>query len=379
MNKRVYIVGAGLFGSVFAERCANVLHLPVTVIDKRAHIGGNCYSETDLETGVEYHKYGSHIFHTSNKEVWEYITSFSEFNHYCHRVYTVFGGEVFPMPINLGTINQFYRKAMSPIDARKLIHDEIIKEKLDFPENLEEKAISLIGRPLYEAFFRGYTIKQWEKEPYELAADIITRLPIRYNYDNRYFSDIYEGIPVCGYGELFAKILDNPLIEVLLNTSWEDFKCNVKSDDVVIYTGAIDAFFLYELGSLEWRTIDFEIERYSYPDYQGTTVMNFADANVPYTRIHEFKHYHPERPDTGKTIIFKEYSRFAKREDELYYPVFTGRNQQLFDAYSCLATKQVPNVVFCGRLGQFKYFDMDDTIAEALNMFKRCQCLKFCF
>ena len=260
---------------------------------------------------------------------------------------------------------------MSPEEAKALILEEVSKEKIANPRNLEEKAISLIGRPLYEAFFRGYTKKQWEKDPRELSPDIITRLPVRYNYNHRYFSDRYEGIPVEGYGKMLQKLLSHPNITLKLNTSWKDIRSDVPQDVLIVYTGAIDEFFDYELGRLEWRTIDFKTERYDFPDYQGTSVMNYADEEIPFTRIHEFKHYHPERPDTKKTIIYKEHSRFAQPCDELYYPVFTENNQELYEKYQEFARKKAPGVLFGGRLGLYKYLDMDDTIAEALNLFVR--------
>ena len=368
---KLVVVGSGLFGAVIAERTASQLDIPVTVIEKRAHPGGNCWSEIDPETGVEYHKYGSHIFHTSNEEVWNYITNFTDFNEYRHTVLTTYRNEVFTLPINLGTINQYYRKAMSPEEAKALIREEVSKEKMANPQNLEEKAISLIGRPLYEAFFKDYTKKQWEKDPRELSPDIIMRLPVRYNYNHRYFSDSYEGIPVEGYGKMLQKILSHPKITLKLNTSWKGICFDIPQDTLIVYTGAIDEFFDYKLGRLEWRTLDFETERYDFPDYQGTSVMNYADEEIPFTRIHEFKHYHPERPDTKKTIIYREYSRFARSGDEPYYPVFTETNRKLYEKYLEFAQKKAPGVLFGGRLGLYKYLDMDDTIAEALKLFDK--------
>lgn len=369
--KKLLVVGCGFYGAVVAERAASVLNIPVTIVDRRNHIGGNSWSEVDPETGVEYHKYGSHIFHTSNEKVWEYIGNFTGFNEYRHTVLTTYKNEVYTMPINLGSINQYFRKAMSPEDARKFIANEIAKENITDPANLEEKAISLIGRGLYEAFFRGYTIKQWEKDPTELSPDIITRLPVRYNYNHRYFADKFEGIPLDGYGKLFERLVDHKNITVKLNTDFADIKGEVNADTLVLYTGAIDEFFGYSLGALEWRTVDFTAERFDYPDYQGTTVMNYAEETVPFTRIHEFKHYHPERQDTGKTLIFKEFSRFAKAGDEPYYPVFTERNKQLYDQYIAMAAEKAPNVVFGGRLGLYKYLDMDDTVEAALEAFEK--------
>lgn len=368
--KKLFIVGSGFFGAVIAERVATEYDIEIIVIERRNHIGGNCYSEIDAETGVEYHKYGSHIFHTSDEKVWDYINRFGEFNEYRHRVYTSFNGEIFSMPINLDTINSYFRKALTPNEAKNFIEGEIKKENISAPQNLEEKAISLIGRSLYEAFVRGYTIKQWEKDPKELSPDIITRLPVRYNYNNRYFADRFEGIPVDGYGKMLQKMLSSPKIKILLNTSYKDIASEISDRDIVIYTGAIDEYFDYKFGALEWRTVDFEVEKFEYPDYQGTSVMNYADEKVPFTRIHEFKHYHPERKDTGKTIIFKEYSRFASPGDEPYYPVFTEKNKKLHQQYIEFAETVAPNVVFGGRLGLYRYLDMDDTISEALMCYE---------
>jgi len=369
--KRLYVVGAGFFGAVAAERTAAVLGIPVTVIDRRDHIGGNCASAIDPETGVEYHRYGSHIFHTSDEKVWEYINRFGSFNDYRHHVYTVFNGEVFSMPINLGTINSFFRRNMTPEEAEAFIAAEAAREQITVPQNLEEKAVSLIGRPLYEAFVRGYTIKQWEKDPRELSADIISRLPVRYTYNNRYFSDRFEGIPLEGYSRLIGRIFDHPGITVRLNTQYRDIVPEIGADDLVLYTGAIDEFSGYCFGKLEWRTADFETERFDHSDYQGTAVMNYAGTEVPYTRIHEFKHYHPERPDTGRTIIFKEYPRSAGADDEPFYPVLTEKNLALYRRYREAAAEKAPGIIFGGRLGLYRYLDMDDTIAAALECFEQ--------
>lgn len=363
--KKFLVVGAGFFGAVVAERVAEDLGLPVTVIDRRPHIGGNCWSSVDGETGVEYHMYGSHIFHTSDEAVWKYISRFTKFNAYRHHVWTQYKGHVYAMPINLHTINSYYAKNFSPEEARAFIRREAEAEGIAAPANLEEKAVSLIGRPLYEAFFRGYTLKQWEKDPTDLDASIITRLPVRYNYNNRYFADTYEGIPLDGYGEIFRRMLDHPLISVRLETDFAHVRETLSEDTLVCYTGAIDQFFEYRLGRLEWRTVDFTEERPPCADFQGTSVMNYADAEVPWTRIHEFKHYHPERPCTGRTLIFKEFSRFAGLDDAPYYPVATPRNAALLKEYRRLASA-LPGVVFGGRLGAYRYLDMDDTIAEAL-------------
>lgn len=365
MTSSLLIVGAGLFGAVMAERLAAAGY-PVTVIDRRPHIGGNCWSETDPQTGIEVHKYGSHIFHTSNREVWEYISRFTDWNSYQHHVWTTYQGRVYSMPINLATINGLYGMSLNPREAEEFIAGEIARENLVEPKNLEEKAISLIGRPLYEAFIRGYTIKQWQKDPATLPPEIITRLPVRFSYNSRYFNDVWEGIPLDGYGKLFERLFSDSRITVRLNTDWFDLRDSVDDDTLVVYTGAIDRFFDCRLGALEWRAIDFEAERFDIPDFQGTSVINNADATTPYTRIHEFRHYHPERSYPDKTIIFREYSRSASSADEPYYPVGDERNRRLYAAYQDLAA-QLSNVIFGGRLGSYRYYDMDDVIAAALE------------
>lgn len=363
---QILIVGAGCFGSVLAERVACEAGIPVTVIDRREHIGGNCWSETDPWTGVEYHKYGSHIFHTSNETVWKYISRFTSFNNYRHTVWTTHQDHVYSMPINLGTINAYYNKNFSPSQARTFLQEEIRRGGAAAPRNFEEKAISLIGRPLYDAFIHGYTRKQWEKDPRELSTDVIDRLPVRYTYNNRYFDDTFEGVPLDGYGKLFERLLRHPKISVRLNTDYADMKPQPGDYRLICWTGPIDAFFEYSLGRLEWRTVDFEVERFDYADFQGAAVMNFADQTVPYTRIHEFKHYHPEREDTGRTLVFKEYSRFAREDDEPYYPVDTENNRALYGQYRELAREKAPGVIFGGRLGHCRYYDMDDAVEAAL-------------
>lgn len=368
MSRPVLIVGAGMFGCVMAERIATQLNLPVTIIEKRPHIGGNCWSEIDSETGIEYHKYGPHIFHTSNREVWEYISQFTEWNNYQHHGWTRYKGKVYSLPINLQTINAFYGKDLSPEEARKFIAAEAAREQIIEPRNLEEKAISLIGRPLYEAFIRGYTIKQWEKDPRELAPEIITRLPVRFNYNGRYFNDRWEGIPLDGYGKMFERMLDDPLITVRLNTDWFDVRETISPETFVIYTGPIDKFYDYRFGKLEWRTVKFEIIHYDMQDFQGAAIINSADEGVPYTRTSEYVHFHPERPAFAKTIVFNEYSRFASSADEPYYPILTEKNKVLYEKYHAMI-KDAKNVVFGGRLGEYKYFDMDDTILNSISIY----------
>ncbi|MBD5137540.1 MAG: UDP-galactopyranose mutase [Lachnospiraceae bacterium] len=370
MSRPILIVGAGMFGSVMAERIASQLKRPVTVIDKRPHIGGNCWSEIDPETGIEFHKYGPHIFHTSNKEVWDYISQFTEWNNYQHHGWTRYQGKVYSLPINLQTINAFYGKNLSPEQARNFIAAEAAKEQIKEPQNLEEKAVSLIGRPLYEAFIRGYTIKQWEKDPRELAPEIITRLPVRFNYNGRYFNDRWEGIPLDGYGKMFERMLDDPLITVRLNTDWFDIRETVPSEALVIYTGPIDRFFDYRLGNLEWRTVKFEKIRYDIPDFQGAAIVNCSDADISYTRTSEYRHFHPERSILGKTVVFNEYSYFSSNDDDPYYPISTERNRSMYNSYKKIFIK---NVIFGGRLGTYQYLDMDKAVHNALHDFEALQ------
>ncbi|GAA4615904.1 UDP-galactopyranose mutase [Actinoallomurus liliacearum] len=366
MNADLVVAGAGLFGLTVAERCARELGLRVLVVERRDHIGGNAYSETEPSTGIEVHRYGAHLFHTSNERVWEYVNRFTAFTDYRHRVFTVFKNRVYPMPINLGTICEFFGRVMSPDEARALIAEQAAE--ITDPANLEEKAISLIGRPLYEAFIRGYTAKQWQTDPRELPAGIITRLPVRYTFDNRYFADRYEGLPVDGYTAWLERMADHPRIEVRLDTDF--FDLDAVGNVPVVYTGPLDRYFGHREGVLGWRTLDFELEVLPIGDFQGTPVMNYADEDVPYTRVHEFRHFHPEREYPGdRTVIMHEYSRFAGPADEPYYPIDTPADRAMLDRYRELARAE-KDVLFGGRLGTYKYLDMHMAIASALTMFE---------
>ena len=373
MKADLVVVGSGFFGLTVAQRCAENLGLNVVVIDRRAHIGGNAYSEADPETGIEVHRYGAHLFHTSNERVWDYVNRFTSFTGYQHRVYTNFRGQVFPMPINLGTINQFFDAAYSPDEARALIAGQAGEFSTNDARNLEEKGISLIGRPLYEAFIRDYTAKQWQTDPTLLAAEIISRLPVRYTYDNRYFNDTHEGLPVNGYTAWLEKMASHDRIEVRLDTDFFDTsqevnKANVVGNIPVVYTGPVDRYFDYAQGRLGWRTLDFEREVLPTGDFQGTSVMNYADPDVPFTRIHEFRHFHPERDHPGdKTVIMREFSRFARGEDEPYYPVNTPQDREHLLRYRDLGRAE-NGVLFGGRLGTYKYLDMHMAIGAALSM-----------
>ena len=366
----IIIVGAGVFGLVLAERIATVLKKKVTIIDKRSHIGGNCYSFIDKETGINCHAYGSHIFHTSNDEVYDYFSKFACFNNYIHRVLTSAKGVVYPMPIGLETINKFYHKNLRPEECKLFIRRKIQKDHVENVSNLEEQTINLIGKDLYNTFIKGYTTKQWQREPKYLPSFIIKRLPFRFNYETSYFADKYQGIPICGYTDLFNKMICNNLIDLKLSTDFNKYKPNISSSDYIVYTGPIDEFYNYEFGKLQWRSLDFKWERYDIQDYQGIAVMNEADIEVPYTRTHEFKHYHPENVKvftSNKTIICREYSKECQNGDIPYYPIEDSINVDLYEKYKKLNKNN--NLIFGGRLGLYKYFDMDKAIYAALNTF----------
>jgi UDP-galactopyranose mutase len=361
------IVGSGFYGSVIAERIANDLKQNVLVIDKNPHIGGKCYSEVDKSTGIEYHKYGTHIFHTSNKVVWHYIQNFTEFNSYYHQVLTTHKNRVYQMPINLETINSYFNVNLKPFEVEKFMKKKCTQHKN--PASFEEFATNSIGLELYNAFIKGYTQKQWETDPRNLPAAIIKRLPVRSNYNESYFFDRWQGIPLNGYTAIFNKILTNERIKVLLNTNFSDIAPEIHNNAIIIYSGAIDEFFNYKYGKLDWRSLNYEQEVKNVVDFQGTSVMNYADIEIPYTRIHEYKHLHPER-DTylaNKTLIVKEYS--CNNPDDPVYPINDDKNNRIFILYRDDALK-MNKLVIGGRLGDYKYYDMDKTIEKALQTYE---------
>jgi UDP-galactopyranose mutase len=368
----VVIVGSGFSGAVIAERCSSVLGLRSVIIERRSHAGGNSYSEADPETGIEVHTYGAHLFHTGNQEVWDYINRFTGFTDYKHRVLSVHRGQVYAMPINLLTICQFFGKYMPPAEARALIDRQRAEMAGRTPRNLEEKAISLIGRPLYEAFIRGYTIKQWQTDPCDLPETIITRLPVRLTFDTRYFEDRHEGLPTDGYARIFDRMLASDDIQLMLNTDFFTLRPQIEAmGKLIFYTGPIDRFFDYRFGQLGWRTVDFEREVLAQRDFQGAPVINYADESVPFTRILEFRHLHPERRyDDDKTVIFREYSRSAGARDEPFYPIGRSEDKDMYGKYQALANAE-NQVIFGGRLGTYRYLDMHQAIGAALSIFER--------
>ena len=373
MNYDLVVVGSGLFGLTIAEQAASRWGLRVAIVERRSHLGGNAYSEIDPETGIEVHKYGAHLFHTSNERVWEYVNRFTSFTSYVHRVWTTVDGVVYPMPVNLGTINQFFSAAYGPDEARALIAQQAAEVDGQEITDFESKGVSLVGRPLFEAFFKNYTAKQWQTDPKDLPASIISRLPVRYNYDSRYFNDKYEGLPVDGYTAWMERMVASDLIDVYLDTDFFDpenplNKAAVVGKVPVVYTGPVDRYFDYSVGDLSWRTVDFEKEVVDTGDYQGCSVMNYGDIDVPFTRIIEFRHFHPERDyQDKKTVIFREFSRFADHGDEPYYPVNTAQDRERLEQYRELM-KNEDRVFFGGRLGTYKYLDMHMAIASALTM-----------
>ena len=373
MNYDLVVVGSGLFGLTIAEQAAFRWGLRVAIVERRSHLGGNAYSEIDPETGIEVHKYGAHLFHTSNERVWEYVNRFTSFTSYVHRVWTTVDGVVYPMPVNLGTINQFFSAAYGPDEARALIAQQAAEVDGQEITDFESKGVSLVGRPLFEAFFKNYTAKQWQTDPKDLPASIISRLPVRYNYDSRYFNDKYEGLPVDGYTAWMERMVASDLIDVYLDTDFFDpenplNKAAVVGKVPVVYTGPVDRYFDYSAGDLSWRTVDFEKEVVETGDYQGCSVMNYGDIDVPFTRIIEFRHFHPERDyQDKKTVIFREFSRFADHGDEPYYPVNTAQDRERLEQYRELM-KNEDRVFFGGRLGTYKYLDMHMAIASALTM-----------
>lgn len=360
------IVGSGLYGLTIAQLAADD-GLQVVVVDRRPHLGGNAWSYVEPTSHVEVHQYGSHLFHTSNKRVWDFVHRFTTFNSYRHHVYTEHQGKTYPMPINLGTMVSFFGQSLTPNQARELIAGHVAEANLENVDNLEQKAISLIGKPLYDAFIRGYTKKQWSIDPTELPPGIITRLPVRYTFDNRYFADTWEGLPTDGYYTWLQNMATHDNIQLYLDTDFFDIRSTIPESTPVVYTGPIDRYFSYAEGELSWRTLDFDVQVVDVDDFQGTSVMNYADEDVPYTRIHEFKHLHPERQHVkGKTVVMYEFSRFANRDDEPYYPVNTTSDRDTIKKYR-ERISQEKGVFFGGRLGSYQYLDMHMAIASALT------------
>ena len=360
------VVGSGLFGLTVAERCATELGLRVLLLEARAHLGGNAYSEIDPDTGIEVHRYGSHLFHTSNERVWAYVNTFTRFTHYEHRVFTTHRGQVYPLPINLATMCAFFGRRLTPDEARALIRSQT--EPTSGAANLEERAVASVGQPLYEALIRGYTRKQWQRDPRELPAQVIGRLPVRFTFDGRYFDDPHQGLPVDGYRAWLERMADHARIDVRTGTDYFTVRHEIDGRVPIVYTGPIDRYFAYAHGALGWRGLRFETEVLDTSDHQGCAVMNYADEDVPWTRVHEFRHLHPERNyPADRTVIVREYPRPAGPEDEPYYPVNAPDDRKKLAAYRRLAAAET-GVYFGGRLGSYRYLDMHMAIAAALSL-----------
>lgn len=361
INYDYLVVGAGLFGAVFAHEAA-LKGKKVKVIEKRNHIAGNIYTK-EIE-GIQVHKYGAHIFHTSDKEIWDYVNQFAEFNRYTNSPIANYKGEIYNLPFNMNTFNKLWG-VITPEEAQSKIEEQRAVLGGKRPKNLEEQAISLVGTDIYEKLIKHYTEKQWEKPCVELPAFIIRRLPVRLTYDNNYFNDTYQGIPIGGYTQIVEKMLDHKNIDVEVNV---DFFANkdkyLEEFPKIVFTGMIDEFFDYKLGELEYRSLHFETETLDTENYQGNAVVNFTDSETPYTRVIEHKHFEFGKQD--KTIITREYSKTWKKGDEPYYPVNNSKNNDLYVQYRKLADKQ-EKVIFGGRLGQYRYYDMHQIIAAALQ------------
>ena len=364
------IVGSGFYGAILAERIANVLKKNVVIIDKRNHIGGNCYSKKDEKTGIEYHAYGTHIFHTSNKGVWNHINRFTDFNNYRHQVLSKHKGKIFQMPINLETINSFYKKNFSPEEAKKFLKKITKKYQKNTYDNFEDKAQSQIGKDLYTAFIKNYTKKQWNKNPKYLPGSIFNRLPLRSSYNEDYYDQTqWQGIPTDGYTQIFKNLLNSKRIKLILNTKY-NFDYKIKPKILTIYTGPLDKLMNFKYGKLEWRSLTFKKKYLKIPDYQGTSVVNFPDTNYKYTRIHEPKHLHPERKifKNNETLIIEEYP--SNNFDEPYYPINNEKNRNLHRTYKN-SLSNIVNFTFGGRLADYAYYDMDMTISAALKKFEQ--------
>lgn len=363
--KKYLIVGTGFSGSVIAQQLSQDNNNKIIIIDERNHIGGNCFTERDSETNIMVHKYGPHIFNTDNQEVWDYIQQFCEMVPFVNRVKSIYNGNVYSLPINLHTINQFFGTTYNPEGAKAFIAS-IADSSISEPRNFEEQAMKFIGKDLYQAFFHGYTKKQWGCEPTELPSTILKRLPVRFNYNDNYYANPYQGIPRDGYTAIFERMLASKNIEVNLNTKF-DSSWDLSEFDHVYYTGPIDAFFNYKYGRLSYRTVTFE-QHITNGDYQGNPVINYADPEVRYTRIHEHKHFTPWE-EHEKTIYFKEFSKETDVNDVPYYPKRLKNDMDILSLYE-KEVNTLKNITFLGRLATYRYMDMHHVIAEALYVIK---------
>lgn len=364
LEQHILIIGSGFSGAVIARELAEQGY-QIEVIDQRPHIAGNCYTKRDQDTNIMVHQYGPHIFHTDDEEVWNYINEHGEMRPYTNRVKSTVGGQVYSLPVNLHTINQFFGKAFNPKEAHDFIVNEQADKTIGEPQNFEEQALKFVGKDLYEAFFKGYTQKQWGLSPTKLPASILKRLPVRFNYNDNYFFHKFQGMPKDGYTPIVQSILDHDNITVKLSTNFDDYRDKLGDYEHIFYTGALDGFYDYKLGRLGYRTLDFE-RHVDEGDFQGCAVMNYGEESVPYTRVSEHKHFTPwENHD--KTVYFKEFSRLAEEQDIPYYPIRLVDEKNMLEKYVELANQET-KVTFVGRLATYRYLDMDVTIREALDV-----------
>ncbi len=370
---RFLIVGSGFAGSVVAERIANDLQENVLVFEERPHIGGCSFSEPDSSTGIELHRYGSHIFHTNDESVWNYITQFGDFNRYQHHVFSSVRGRLLPLPVNLQTINLFFGTSLSPEEAREFLREKINGACITQIMTFEDQAVSQIGPELYQALIAGYTQKQWGVDPRLLAPEIIARLPVRFNLNSDYFNAKYQGIPVDGYGQLFRRILAHPRITVATSVAYAEIRTQIPHDCIVVYTGRPETLFDNEFGVLAWRSLHFEWSSFNVCDWQGNSVINYPDPEVPYTRTHEFKHYRPEAQenfDRSQTVVCHEYPQAFQPGREPFYPAADPVSLKRYELYRNKA-QQCGNIHLAGRLGGYRYIDMDQAICEALQLYRK--------
>ena len=368
MGKKILVVGAGLSGAVVARELAERFDVTIHIVDSRSHIAGNCHTEGDAKTGIMVHCYGPHIFNTSDAYIWEYVNRYCKMIPYINRVKTTVGNRVFSMPINLHTINQFYNTCMGPQEASRFI-ESVADDSIIHPENFEQKALKHMGKELYEAFFYGYTKKQWGMEPRDLPASILCRIPFRFDYNDNYYESTYQGIPELGYDDLVKNLLDHKLIELHLCRHISPAEAQRSDYDHVIWSGAIDEYFDYQLGRLGYRTVYWKTE-YLQENAIGTAVMNYADAEVPYTRKIEHKYFESRNSLSLSSVVSTEYSKATEHGDIPYYPMRFGANLELYRQYEKLADSQ-DKTCFIGRLGQYQYLNMEQVIAQALYFVDR--------
>jgi UDP-galactopyranose mutase len=362
MTKKYLIIGSGFSGAVLAHQLATMSDCSIDIWDEREHIGGNCHTKRDEQTGILVHQYGPHIFNTDKKVIWDFVNSIAEFRPYVHRVKAMSNGKVYSLPVNLHTINQLFQRSFTPNEAKAFL-ETLGDTSIEDPKNFEEQALRFIGKELYYAFFYGYTKKQWGCEPTELPASILKRIPVRFNYDDNYHNNIYTGIPVEGYTHLIQKLLDQPGVKISLNKKFEP-TMDIAAYDHVFYTGPIDAWFNFKFGRLGYRTVTFE-KYYADGDFQGTAQMNYCDADIPFTRITEHKHF-ANWEQHEKTIYFKEFSKESEPTDIPYYPKRLQQDKELLLQYRAVA-ESLEKVSFIGRLATYRYMDMHHVIGEALN------------